>query len=130
MVETEATTATTVAEKKTVYWKQIIFVLTAGWIAIWVYRTALAPIYPEISTYFGGASGSQLGSISSFYFLGYVLMQIPSGLLVDKFGQKRIMIPGFLLFGIGALVVGLAGTLPVVYIGSVLAGVAAVLIME
>ena len=50
-------------------------------------------------------------------------MQIPSGLLVDKFGQKRIMIPGFLLFGIGALVVGLAGTLPVVYIGSVLAGV-------
>ena len=123
MVETEATTATTVAEKKTVYWKQIIFVLTAGWIAIWVYRTALAPIYPEISTYFGGASGSQLGSISSFYFLGYVLMQIPSGLLVDKFGQKRIMIPGFLLFGIGALVVGLAGTLPVVYIGSVLAGV-------
>ena len=80
MSETEATKEVEVVpEKRTEYWKQIIYVMTAGWIAIWVYRTALAPIYPEISAYFGGATDSQLGSISSFYFLGYVLMQIPSG---------------------------------------------------
>ncbi len=124
MVETEATKEVeAVSEKKVEYWKQIIYVMTAGWVAIWVYRTALAPIYPEISAYFGGATDSQLGSISSFYFLGYVLMQIPSGLLVDRFGKKTILIPGFLLFGLGTMVVGLAQTLPVVYIGSVLAGV-------
>lgn len=105
------------------YWKTIIYVMTAGWVAIWVYRTALAPVYPEISAFFGGISDSQIGSISSFYFLGYVLMQIPSGILVDKFGQKIVLIPGFALFGLGTLIVALATSINVVYVGAVLAGV-------
>lgn len=104
------------------YWKQIIYILTIGWIVIWIYRTVLTPIYPIISDYFGGATDAQLGHISSFYFLGYVCMQIPSGLLVDRLGKKQILIPGFLLFGIGALIVGLAQNIGIVFIGSVLAG--------
>lgn len=108
--------------KRAPYWKQIIFILTAGWIVIWIYRTVLTPIYPIISDYFGGATDAQLGNISSFYFLGYVSMQIPSGLLVDRFGKKKIMIPGFLLFGLGTLFVASASSLPAVFAGSVLAG--------
>ena len=62
-----------VVDKKTgmPYWQKIVAVLTVGWIVIWIYRTVLTPIYPIISDYFGGATDSQLGSISSFYFLGY-----------------------------------------------------------
>jgi MFS family permease len=71
------------------YWKQIVFVLTAGWIVIWIYRTILTPIYPIISSFFGGASDASLGNISSFYFLGYVCMQIPSGILVDRLGKRK-----------------------------------------
>lgn len=108
--------------KRAPYWKQIIFILTAGWIVIWIYRTVLTPIYPIISDYFGGATDAQLGNISSFYFLGYVSMQIPSGLLVDRFGKKKIMIPGFLLFGLGTLFVASASSLTAVFAGSVLAG--------
>ncbi|WP_086312120.1 hypothetical protein A5821_003394 [Enterococcus sp. 7F3_DIV0205] len=108
--------------RQTPYWKQIIYILTIGWIVIWIYRTVLTPIYPIISDYFGGATDAQLGQISSFYFLGYVCMQIPSGLLVDKLGKKQILIPGFLLFGLGALIVGVAQNIGVVFIGSVLAG--------
>lgn len=111
-----------VKTKRAPYWKQIIFVLTAGWIVIWIYRTVLTPIYPIISDYFGGATDAQLGNISSFYFLGYVSMQIPSGLLVDRFGKKKILIPGFLLFGAGTLFVAAASSLPMVFVGSVLAG--------
>ncbi|MEI5993131.1 MFS transporter [Candidatus Enterococcus mansonii] len=110
------------SNRRTPYWKQIIYILTIGWIVIWIYRTLLTPIYPIISQYFGGASDAQLGNISSFYFLGYVCMQIPSGLLVDKLGKKQIMIPGFLLFGLGALIVGLAQNIGTVFLGSVLAG--------
>ncbi|EOL42916.1 MFS transporter [Enterococcus caccae] len=108
--------------RQTPYWKQIIYILTIGWIVIWIYRTVLTPIYPIISEYFGGASDAQLGHISSFYFLGYVCMQIPSGILVDKVGKKQILIPGFLLFGFGALIVGLAQNIGIVFIGSVIAG--------
>ncbi|MBO0470525.1 MFS transporter [Enterococcus sp. DIV0242_7C1] len=104
------------------YWKKIIYILTIGWIVIWIYRTVLTPIYPIISDYFGGASDAQLGHISSFYFLGYVCMQIPSGILVDRIGKKQILIPGFLLFGLGALIVGTAQTIGIVFLGSVLAG--------
>jgi MFS family permease len=42
--------------------------------------------------------------------------------LVDRFGSKAILIPGFALFACGALVIGSAGTLMVVYAGSLLAG--------
>lgn len=108
--------------EKTPYWKKIIYILTAGWIVIWIYRVILTPIYPIISEYFGGASDAALGSISSFYFLGYVVMQIPSGLLVDKFGRRNIIVPGFILFGLGVLLVATASTLTMVYMGSVLAG--------
>lgn len=105
------------------YWKQIVFVLTAGWIVIWIYRTILTPIYPIISSFFGGASDASLGNISSFYFFGYVCMQIPSGILVDRHGKKKILIPGFLLLGIGTLVVALSQRISTVFIGSILAGV-------
>ncbi|MER2004535.1 MAG: MFS transporter [Enterococcus casseliflavus] len=105
------------------YWKQIVFVLTAGWIVIWIYRTILTPIYPIISSFFGGASDASLGNISSLYFLGYVCMQIPSGILVDRLGKKKILIPGFLLLGIGTLVVALSQRISTVFIGSILAGV-------
>lgn len=86
-------------------WKLIVTLLTFGWITIWVYRTALTPIYPQISEFFGGISDLQLGQISSFYFLGYVIMQIPAGLLIDRIGQRKVLFPGYALFAIGAITV-------------------------
>ena len=114
--------AKTQAANQDAYWKRIVAILTAGWIVIWIYRCALTPVYSILSEFFGGASDAALGSISSFYFLGYVIMQIPSGLLVDRFGQKRVIIPGFSLFALGAAVVALSQTLGMLYAGSVLAG--------
>lgn len=50
------------------------------------------------------------------------MMQIPSGMLVDKFGKKTILIPGFILFGLGTIIVAMANVLPVLFLGSVFAG--------
>lgn len=105
------------------YWKQVILISTLGWIVVWINRTALTPIYPQLSIFFDNASDAQIGAISSFYFLGYVLMQIPSGLLVDKFGKKTVLIPGFILFAIGTLLLATSSSLNIMYLGNVLAGV-------
>lgn len=105
------------------YWKKIIYVLTFGWIAIWIYRVALTPIYPQLSEFFNHASKQELGLISSCYFFGYVCTQIPSGILADKFGRKNVLIPGFILFALGTVAVGLSTNLMALYIGSVLAGI-------
>ncbi|MGX4685810.1 MFS transporter [Vagococcus sp. JNUCC 83] len=105
------------------YWKQVVLISTLGWIIVWFNRTALTPIYPQLSAFFDHASDAKIGAISSFYFLGYVLMQIPSGLLVDRFGKKTVLIPGFALFGIGTLLLAMSTSLNVMYFGNVLAGI-------
>lgn len=104
------------------YWKKIVVVMSLGWVAIWIYRTVLTPIYPEIQASLGNVSNAEIGAIASFYFLAYCGMQIPCGILVDKLGQKIMLMCGFSLFIIGTLSIANAGNLTLIYIGSLLAG--------
>lgn len=104
------------------YWQQIIIILCLGWVVIWIYRSVLTPIFPEIQQTIGQHSDAQMGLIASFYFFAYTGMQIPAGILVDKFGKKVVLIPGFSLFAIAALVIGTAQNLEMIYLGSLLAG--------
>lgn len=105
------------------YWKTIVFTFCLGWIVIWVYRAMLSPVYAEIQQTIGVQSNAAMGLISSCYFFGYTALQIPSGFLVDRFGQKRVLIPGFIVFALGALFVASGHSLTGLYIGSVMAGV-------
>ncbi len=106
------------------YWKKIIILLCSGWVTIWIYRSALSPVYPQINESLGGnISDAALGSISSFYFLGYVIMQIPAGYLVDKIGKKNVLLPGFVLFALAAFLISQANGISTIYLGSFLAGV-------
>lgn len=104
------------------YWKKIVVVLCLGWAVIWIYRTVLTPIFPEIQATIGSHSNTEMGLIASFYFFAYTGMQIPAGILVDKFGKKVVLIPGFCLFIIATLLIGNATSLTMIYAGSLLAG--------
>lgn len=104
------------------YYKKIIFTLCLGWVAIWIYRTILTPIYPQIQESLGNISDTQVGLIASIYFFAYTGMQIPSGILVDKFGQKRVLIPAFIIFALAAFVIGSSTTITQVYVGALMAG--------
>jgi MFS family permease len=105
------------------YWKTIVFTFCLGWTIIWIYRAMLSPIYGEIQQTIGPQTNAAMGLIASCYFFGYTAMQIPSGFLVDRFGQKRVLIPGFIIFAIGAFCVASGHSLPALYFGGVLAGV-------
>lgn len=70
------------------YWQQIIIILCLGWVVIWIYRSVLTPIFPEMQQTIGQHSDAEMGLIASFYFFAYTGMQIPAGILVDKFGKK------------------------------------------
>lgn len=104
-------------------WVRAVAVLACGWVVIWIARMMFTPVYPELSAFFGGTTSAELGAISSWYFLGYALMQIPSGLLVDHIGMRRVVIPGFLLFALGTAIMASAHSLSMLYLGNVLAGV-------
>jgi MFS family permease len=105
------------------YWKRIVFTFFLGWVVIWIYRAMLSPVYGEIEQTIGPQSNTAMGTIASMYFFGYTALQIPSGILVDKLGQKKVLIPGFIVFALGVASVGFASNLTMIYVGSVLAGI-------
>ena len=39
-----------------------------------------------------GIGASQLGNFSAVYFYAYIAMQIPTGVLVDSWGARRLLI--------------------------------------
>src|SRR5665811_13181 len=56
-----------------------------------------------------------LGTISAFYYYSYTPMQLPAGLLYDRFGPRRLITLAVLICAIGAL---LFGTTPSVFMAS------------
>src|SRR3954451_16595738 len=49
---------------------------------------------------------SQLGTFSAVYFYAYILMQIPTGVLVDTWGARRLLMGGALAAAAGTLLFG------------------------
>lgn len=70
-------------------------------------RTVLNPVMGELEKEFG-LNGTQLGILNSVFYFSYALLQVPAGILGDKIGKKKVLVPGFLLFGIFTAVTGWA----------------------
>lgn len=67
-------------------------------------------------------NAAQLGNLSAFYLYAYTIMQIPVGLLLDRFGVRRLMTLAALLCALGALLFALAPTFLVASLGRFLIG--------
>jgi MFS family permease len=100
-------------------WALLVF----GWICNYVVRMAFSPLLEPIMAEFG-LSHAQGGFLFSAFFYGYVAMQVPAGLLGDRFGRKRVLVIGVLLVAGAALVTGLSGTLAVLVLARLLTGLA------
>ena len=73
-------------------------------------RVAPAVITRELSLEFG-LSAAALGNLSAFYFYSYVAVQIPTGLLADRWGPRRLLAAGAALTTLGTLLFALAPSL-------------------
>jgi MFS family permease len=63
-----------------------------------------------------------LGNLSAFYFYSYVAMQVPTGILADHWGPRRLLIWGSLLTGLGTLLFALASNIIWANLGRLLIG--------
>ena len=70
-------------------------------------RVAPAVMTVELSQAFG-LTAAALGNLSAFYFYSYVAMQIPTGLLADRFGPRLLLTVGAAVAGIGSAVFAMA----------------------
>jgi len=73
-------------------------------------RVAPAVLTNELMADFG-IGGAALGNLSALYLYAYMAMQIPTGLLADSWGPRRVLFWGALLAALGGTVFSLAGSL-------------------
>ncbi len=90
-------------------WKKIVLLNFFGWIFIYADRTILNPIMPNIQSHFD-LNNSQLGLISSVFFLTYTFAQIPFAAIADYLGKKWVIGLGFVFFGLMTLLSGIVTT--------------------
>ncbi|TVX76534.1 MFS transporter [Peribacillus simplex] len=87
----------------------VIFLFFLGWVFMYADRNILSPVMGSIGDEWG-LDNSQLGLMSTVFFAAYALMQIPTGFLADKFGRVRVLVIGYILFGVGTYFSGLAAS--------------------
>jgi MFS family permease len=66
--------------------------------------------------------GALLGSLSASYFYAYAAVQVPVGVLLDRFGPRRLLIAGTLLAAAGSAMFALAPGLTLATAGRALVG--------
>jgi MFS transporter, DHA2 family, multidrug resistance protein len=76
-----------------------------------------------------GAGASELQWIVDSYALVFAALLLPAGALGDRFGRKRALIFGLLVFTTGSLVAGLATGSTQVIAGRVITGIGAAFVM-
>ena len=85
------------------------------------HRVAPAALSQELTREFH-LSSAALGTLAASYFYVYTLMQIPTGVLVDTLGPRRVLTAGGLVSGSGSLLMGLAGSFGAAAFGRTLVG--------
>lgn len=90
----------------------------------WVLRVSPSVIVDDLMREFA-LGGAVLGNLSALYFYGYSGMQLPAGVLLDRFGPRRLMTASALICGGGCVLFALSPTFSGVAAGRFLIGASA-----
>jgi MFS family permease len=90
----------------------------------WVLRVAPSVMVEELMRDFA-VGAAVLGNLSAAYFYGYSGMQIPVGLLLDRFGPRRLMAAAAAVCGCGSMLFAVSDTLAMATAGRFLIGASA-----
>jgi sugar phosphate permease len=101
-------------------WTAFIIVGLA-YVLSFFHRFAPAAISSDLQQTFH-ASAAELGGLAATYFYVYMVMQIPTGILVDTMGSRRVVVFGGVIGAVGSLLFGMADTLAMASVGRLLIG--------
>ncbi len=87
----------------------------------YVYRSINAVISPDLIAGFS-LSAAELGLLTSAYFLAFACFQIPVGILLDRFGPRRVNASLFVAAAAGALIFSLSQSFTTLLAGRALIG--------
>ena len=86
----------------------------------------ILPVLPLFAEQLEGSTHALIGLAMGIYGLPQVLLQIPFGLLSDRFGRKKIILIGLSLFFVGSVIAALSSTIYGVLVGRAFQGAGAV----
>lgn len=84
------------------------------------------PVFVLLGDDLEGATPALIGLAIGIYGLGQAVLQIPFGMLSDRFGRKRMIYIGLALFAMGSLLAASADSIYVVIAGRILQGAGAI----
>jgi predicted MFS family arabinose efflux permease len=93
----------------------------AGYFLSYFFRNVNAVISRELASEFSLAP-SDLGLLTAAYFLAFAAFQLPLGVLLDRYGPRRVLAALFCIAALGALVFGLAQGFAMLTLGRALIG--------
>lgn len=92
-----------------------------GYFLSYLYRVVNAVIAPDLITDIG-VGPSELGLLTSVYFIFFASFQLPLGVLLDRFGPRKVEAMLLLFAGFGAFIFARADSLTSLVIGRALIG--------
>ncbi|MBK6629737.1 MAG: MFS transporter [Betaproteobacteria bacterium] len=102
--------------------RNVVMLLALGsYLMSMFHRVAPAAIASDLAAAFE-ASAASLGVLAATYFYVYTVMQIPTGVLADTLGPRKILTLGGIVAGIGSLLFGLAPGFEMAVLGRTLVG--------
>lgn len=107
-------------QRRTSWWV-VALMFFLGWVFIYADRTILNPVMTSIGDEFG-LDKAQLGLLNSVFYLVYALVQVPSGMLGDRYGRLKFIVFGFVIFGTFTGLTGLAGGVGILFLYRAFAG--------
>jgi len=93
----------------------------AGYYVSFLFRNVNSVVFPELTQEFGLSAGA-LGFLTSAYFLTFAGAQLPLGILMDRYGPRRVNAIMLLVAALGAVLFALAADLPALVLGRALIG--------
>ena len=89
-------------------WLRVFLPFAAGYYLSYLLRTANAVIAPELTRELS-LSAADLGLLTSAYLLSFAAFQIPLGLLLDRYGPRKVEATLMLIAAVGAALFSFGG---------------------
>ncbi len=102
-------------------WFRLVPAYAAGYFLSYGLRSVNAVIAPELMQELN-ITAAGLGLLTSAYFLAFGLFQLPLGLLLDRFGPRRVEAGLLLVAAAGCALFGLGTSLETLAVGRALIG--------
>jgi sugar phosphate permease len=108
--------------RRATQWRWLLWgVLAGGFLLVNFHRVSTAVISGSLASTFN-TTGAELGLLHASFFYIYAALQLPAGLLVDRYGPRNIAAAGLLVMSAGATGFALAPTFTIGFVARAFVG--------